>query len=247
MAPSPAAQAFDPPLRRWYLAAVLPRRCLLKRSIAALCLAVLAVAALPGQERVDLDVITKIRLEGFNNSKVMDTAFELTDRIGPRLTGSPQMKAANEWTKAKLSEWGLVERAPGGVGAVRPRLDLRGLRRADDRARLRATDGDPRGVDGRDGGHRAREGRAGQDLQRGRAREVQGNAGREDRRLRRPPGDQAAREARCAALRRPGAGRARRLRDAGPPAPVRPGGLREAARAAPRGREAHDGGEGRSR
>ncbi len=69
-------------------------------------LAVLAVA-LPAQERVDLDMLAKIRLEGFNNSKVMDTASELTDRIGPRLTGSPQMKAANEWTKTKLSEWGL--------------------------------------------------------------------------------------------------------------------------------------------
>jgi len=52
-------------------------------------------------------MITRIRLEGFHHSKVMETASELMDRIGPRLTGSPQMKEANEWTKAKLAEWGL--------------------------------------------------------------------------------------------------------------------------------------------
>jgi hypothetical protein len=53
-------------------------------------------------------MITKIRQEGFKHSQVMDTASELMDRIGPRLTGSPQCKAANEWTKQKLAEWGLA-------------------------------------------------------------------------------------------------------------------------------------------
>ena len=67
-----------------------------------------AVAALPATESVDLDMVTKIRLEEFNNSKVMETASELMDRIGPRLTGSPQMKEANEWTKERLSGWGLA-------------------------------------------------------------------------------------------------------------------------------------------
>jgi carboxypeptidase Q len=56
---------------------------------------------------VDLDMVTKIRTEGFTDSKVMETASDLMDRIGPRLTGSPQMKAANEWTKDQLSQWGL--------------------------------------------------------------------------------------------------------------------------------------------
>jgi len=69
---------------------------------------VCAVAALPATEAVDLDMVTKIRLEEFNNSKVMETASELMDRIGPRLTGSPQMKEANEWTKERLSGWGLA-------------------------------------------------------------------------------------------------------------------------------------------
>src|SRR3712207_7076695 len=40
-------------------------------------------------------------------SQVMDTLMYLTDVIGPRLTGSPQMKRANEWTRDKLTAWGL--------------------------------------------------------------------------------------------------------------------------------------------
>ena len=60
------------------------------------------------QEKVDLDAITKIRYEGFRNSKIMQLASELMDGIGPRLTGSPNMKRANEWTRDKLTEFGLV-------------------------------------------------------------------------------------------------------------------------------------------
>ena len=63
--------------------------------------------ALPATEHVDLDMVTKIRLEGFRDSKVMETASHLMDSIGPRLTGSPNMKKANEWTRMQLEEWGL--------------------------------------------------------------------------------------------------------------------------------------------
>ena len=67
----------------------------------------LASVALPAEEHVDLDMVTKIRQEGIANSKVMETASELMDRIGPRLTGSPQVKAANEWTRDQFTAWGL--------------------------------------------------------------------------------------------------------------------------------------------
>src|SRR5881227_3656659 len=50
---------------------------------------------------------TRIREEGFRNSKVMEIAETLTDDIGPRLTASPNMKRANEWTRDKLTGWGL--------------------------------------------------------------------------------------------------------------------------------------------
>jgi len=75
------------------------------------CVAVLSLAAaLPvsAQEKVDLEMITKIRYEGFRNSKIMEIASGLMDQIGPRLTGSPNMKRANEWTRDKLKEFGLV-------------------------------------------------------------------------------------------------------------------------------------------
>lgn len=60
------------------------------------------------QEKVDLEVISKIRYEGFRNSKVMELASGLMDGIGPRLTGSPNMKRANEWTRDELTSFGLT-------------------------------------------------------------------------------------------------------------------------------------------
>src|ERR687896_1167127 len=53
------------------------------------------------------DPIAKIRDEGMNRSQVMQTLSYLTDVIGPRLTNSPQMKRANEWTRDSLTKWGL--------------------------------------------------------------------------------------------------------------------------------------------
>jgi carboxypeptidase Q len=59
------------------------------------------------QERVDLEVMSRIRYEGFHNSKVVDYATGLMDNIGERLTGSPNMKRANEWTRDQLTAMGL--------------------------------------------------------------------------------------------------------------------------------------------
>lgn len=55
------------------------------------------------------DPIARIRDEGLNRSQVMETLSYLTDVIGPRLTGSPNMKRANEWTRDKLESWGLTD------------------------------------------------------------------------------------------------------------------------------------------
>jgi carboxypeptidase Q len=65
------------------------------------------IASFAQMEKVDLDAISQIRDEGFRHSKVMDILSELTDHIGPRLTGSPNMKRANEWTRDQLAQWGL--------------------------------------------------------------------------------------------------------------------------------------------
>ena len=59
-------------------------------------------------EAVDLVMVSRIRDEGLKHSQVMDTVEELTDVIGPRLTGSPQMRKASDWTRARLAGWGLA-------------------------------------------------------------------------------------------------------------------------------------------
>jgi len=65
------------------------------------------VAHLGAEEPVNYDIINQIRYEGFHNSQVMEIARQLTEEIGPRLTGSPQLKRANEWTRDELASWGL--------------------------------------------------------------------------------------------------------------------------------------------
>ena len=75
-------------------------------AVVALMLATPAYAQV-AQERLDLDVIQHIRDEGLNRSQIEAMAQHLLDVIGPRLTGSPGMKQANEWTAAKMREWGL--------------------------------------------------------------------------------------------------------------------------------------------
>jgi carboxypeptidase Q len=75
--------------------------------LAALWMVLSASYARP-QEKVDLEMVTRIRYEGFRNSKVMQLASGLMDAIGPRLTGSPNMKKANEWTREQLSAMGLT-------------------------------------------------------------------------------------------------------------------------------------------
>ncbi len=71
-----------------------------------LCLAC-TVQGAAAEDKADLNLVNKLRDEGINRSKVMETLSVLTDEIGPRLTGSPGLKKASEWTRAKLSEWGL--------------------------------------------------------------------------------------------------------------------------------------------
>jgi carboxypeptidase Q len=69
-----------------------------------------ATAAAPAQavqERVDLAVVERIRDEGLNRSRIPELAGHLTDVIGPRLTGSPGMRQANDWTAEQLREWGV--------------------------------------------------------------------------------------------------------------------------------------------
>src|SRR6266404_5303672 len=53
------------------------------------------------------DPIERIKNEGMNHSQVMQTLSYLSDVIGPRLTASPNMKRANNWTRETLEKWGM--------------------------------------------------------------------------------------------------------------------------------------------
>jgi len=61
----------------------------------------------PATETLDLNIYQRIRNEGLNDSHVMEFAGALMDGIGPRLTGSPNLKKANEWTRDTLTKIGL--------------------------------------------------------------------------------------------------------------------------------------------
>lgn len=62
----------------------------------------------PAVEDLDLTMYARIREEGFQHSHIMEYASALTDDIGPRLTGSPNMAKANAWTRDQLTAMGCV-------------------------------------------------------------------------------------------------------------------------------------------
>ena len=79
------------------------------RTLLALATTLCLCLPVTAQEKVDLNVVNRIKAEAFGaNSKVMDNAFYLTDVHGPRLTGSTNIKAAADWAVKKMTEWGLV-------------------------------------------------------------------------------------------------------------------------------------------
>jgi len=75
-------------------------------SVTVLGLALVLTAAPSAQERIDHAMNGRIIREGHDNSQVMRTLHFLTDVYGPRLTGSPNHKAAAEWTIEQMQAWG---------------------------------------------------------------------------------------------------------------------------------------------
>ncbi|MCO5947392.1 M28 family metallopeptidase [Mucilaginibacter flavidus] len=73
------------------------------------CLLLAATAGTAfAQDTPDPAMVQKIREEGLNHSKVMDIAFHLTDVSGPRLSGSPGLKRAQDWAVNELKTWGMA-------------------------------------------------------------------------------------------------------------------------------------------
>src|SRR6266849_780558 len=77
------------------------------RTLSLALLPLLVLIQVRAEERVDLDAIHKIKAEAFQNSKVMDHLFYLTDVYGPRLTNSPGFFAAADWAVKQLGEWSI--------------------------------------------------------------------------------------------------------------------------------------------
>ena len=59
----------------------------------------------PAEPRASID--SRIRDEGLNHSQVMRTLHFLTDVYGPRVTGTPNLKAAGEWSVKTMESWGM--------------------------------------------------------------------------------------------------------------------------------------------
>jgi hypothetical protein len=78
-----------------------------KRIAPSLALLALGSGALAQTPPTSDDIVARIKAEGLDRSQVMPTLSYLSDVIGPRLTASPNMKRANEWTRDKMTEWGL--------------------------------------------------------------------------------------------------------------------------------------------
>ena len=62
--------------------------------------------AQPATENLDYTMYQRIRDEGLSHSHVMEFASALMDGIGARLTGSPNLKRANEWTREQFTAMG---------------------------------------------------------------------------------------------------------------------------------------------
>jgi carboxypeptidase Q len=61
----------------------------------------------PPPETIDQDVLWRIRREATDRSQIMRTLSVLTDVYGPRLTGSPNLRGAQDWIVQQATTWGL--------------------------------------------------------------------------------------------------------------------------------------------
>src|SRR3989442_14386229 len=73
-------------------------------AIASLLVPLSAVQETNG--RADSTIAARIRQEEEQHSQIMRTLHFLADVYGPRVTGSPSLKAAGEWAIKTMESWG---------------------------------------------------------------------------------------------------------------------------------------------
>lgn len=80
------------------------------KRIAIIVLACLCCALAPAaNDEPDSDINWKIRQEETDHSQIMHLIHHLTDVHGPRLTGSPNFKAACDWALDQMKSWGMQD------------------------------------------------------------------------------------------------------------------------------------------
>src|SRR5688572_11473316 len=78
-----------------------------KRALSVL-LAIVVLVPASAQTPLDPEINAKIRQEASSRSQIMRTLHYLTDVYGPRLTGTPSLKAAGEWAIQTMASWGFT-------------------------------------------------------------------------------------------------------------------------------------------
>lgn len=77
------------------------------KRLALLISCLLCSLCLIAEERIDSEINWRIRREATENSQIMSIIHQLTDVYGPRLTGSPNIRAASEWSINRMKRWGM--------------------------------------------------------------------------------------------------------------------------------------------
>lgn len=75
--------------------------------ICAIAICMLAALPLTAQAPSLRDMYAQIKAEETNNSKIMWIIHEVADVYGPRVTGTPNLKRADDWAVKTMTSWGL--------------------------------------------------------------------------------------------------------------------------------------------
>jgi len=78
----------------------------MSRRLSTGLLVVALLAPLAAQSKPDPSINARIREEENSHSQIMKTLHMLADVYGPRVTGSPSLKAAGEWAIKEMASWG---------------------------------------------------------------------------------------------------------------------------------------------
>ncbi len=88
--------------------------------LAASVLLISSASTQQAGDKVDLDVLAKIKTEAYQHSQVMENLYYMSEVYGPRVNNSANHRAAAEWAMKQMKEWGLqnvhLEKWPFGYG-----------------------------------------------------------------------------------------------------------------------------------